>query len=67
MLLQKSLLFLPLSLSVNIKLICTRCETDQKSSQKAPFCYLFLKRVHINLILSDNVRIFIFTFKSIQN
>jgi hypothetical protein len=36
---QKSLLFLPLSLSVNMKLICTRCETGQKSSQSKNLFY----------------------------
>jgi hypothetical protein len=55
------------TLSLNIKFICTRCETGLKSSL---FC-LFLKLVQINFIFTDNVRIlymyyvtFIFNFPS---
>jgi hypothetical protein len=40
------------TLSLNIKFICTRCETGLKSSL---FC-LFLKLVQINFIFTDNVR-----------
>jgi hypothetical protein len=41
------------TLSLNIKFICTRCETGLKSSL---FC-LFIKIVQINFIFTDNVRI----------
>ena len=40
------------TLSLNIKFICTRCETGLKSS----LLCLFLKLVQINLIFTDNVR-----------
>jgi len=42
----------------NIILICTHCETVQKSSPWPRFSVLFLKLVQINLIYSDNLRIF---------
>jgi hypothetical protein len=41
------------TLSLNMKFICTRCETGLKISL---FC-LFLKLVQINFIFTDNVRI----------
>ena len=41
------------TLSLNIKFICTRCETGLKSSLFCPF----LKLVQINFIFTDNVRI----------
>jgi hypothetical protein len=43
------------TLSDDLKLICTCCETGQKSWPKSRLSYLFLKLVQIHFIFLDNV------------